>query len=92
MPPTCRHAFVHGRVQGVAFRWHARERARALGVAGWVRNLADGRVEAWLEGDGPAVEAMLEWLARGPAAARVEGLDVRAAEPEGLAGYDVRRG
>jgi len=77
VPTATRHVFVRGRVQGVAFRWYARERAQELGLAGWVRNRRDGRVEAWLQGEAAAVEAMLVWLRRGPPAARVEGLEVR---------------
>jgi acylphosphatase len=65
------HAVVSGEVQGVGFRYAARERAAELGVAGWVRNLPDGTVEAEVEGESGAVERMLAWLDRGPRAARV---------------------
>ncbi len=71
---------VHGRVQGVGFRWSAVEMARAFGVRGRVRNLPDGEVEAVLEGDEPAVERMLDWLRQGPRHARVTGVTV-ADEP-----------
>jgi len=87
----CRHVLVSGRVQGVAFRWYAQERARALGVAGWVKNLPDGRVEVWVEGEETAVRAMLAWLAKGPPAARVSGLEVVEREREGHTEFDVRR-
>ena len=74
MARACRHVLVSGRVQGVGFRWYAREKAEELGLAGWVRNLPDGRVEAWLEGEEEAVTAMLARHRRtrhqGPAAAR----------------------
>jgi len=76
MERIARHAFVRGTVQGVAFRWYARERARELGLVGWIRNLEDGRVEAWIEGDSGAVDEMLAWLRRGPPAARVAGVEV----------------
>ena len=89
--PSCRHVYVRGRVQGVAFRWYTQEKAAELGVSGWVRNLADGRVEAWLEGDGHAVGEMLAWLRRGPPSARVEGVDAREREPEGFGAFEVRR-
>ena len=91
MPLVCRHVLVSGRVQGVGFRWHARERATELGLAGWVRNLPDGKVELWLEGEAGAVEAMLAWLARGPTAARVLGVEAVERAPGGLAGFEQRR-
>ena len=64
-----------GRVQGVFFRAWAREQAEALGVAGWIRNCPDGRVEAHVEGEEPAVNKMIGKLKKGPPAAKVE--DVR---------------
>lgn len=82
---------VQGRVQGVAFRWSAAERARALGVRGWVRNLADGRVEAHVEGDREATEAMLEWLASGPALARVDEIRSRPVPAEDATSFEVLR-
>jgi acylphosphatase len=91
MPVACRHVFVSGRVQGVGFRWHARAEAERLGLAGWVANLPDGRVEAWLEGDERALEAMLTWLARGPSAARVTHVEAVAISAQGLTGFAVRR-
>jgi acylphosphatase len=91
MPIVCRHALVSGRVQGVGFRWHARERAEQLGLAGWVRNLPDGRVELVLEGREGAVEAMLVWLERGPPAAHVKNVEVVERAAEGHAVFDVRR-
>jgi acylphosphatase len=91
MSPTCRHVVVSGRVQGVGFRWWARERARALGLAGWVRNLPDGRVELLLEGEAETVRAMLEWLADGPPAARVTGVAAVERAAAGVSGFEVRR-
>ena len=77
-------------MQGVWFRGSTRDRARELGLDGWVRNLPDGRVEAWVEGDPHAVAAMVEWLREGPRSARVSDVEVVAVEPEGLDGFDVR--
>jgi acylphosphatase len=91
MSLVCRHVLVSGRVQGVGFRWYARERAEQLGVAGWVRNLPDGRVELLLEGREGAVEAMLVWLERGPPAAHVRNVEVVERAAEGLTAFDVRR-
>jgi acylphosphatase len=85
-----RRVWVSGRVQGVAFRASARREARAAGVAGYARNLADGRVEAVFEGEPGAVAALLAWCREGPSHARVEQVEVREETPEGLAGFDVR--
>ena len=70
------HIVVRGLVQGVFFRATTRERARQLGVKGWVRNLPDGSVEAVFEGTKGAVEELIRWCHRGSLGARVEGVDV----------------
>jgi acylphosphatase len=85
-----RRVLVSGRVQGVWYRESCRETATARGVTGWVRNLADGRVEAVLEGPPEAVEAVVEWCRGGPARARVDGVEVEAVEPVGEHGFKVR--
>ncbi len=85
-----RRLVVHGRVQGVFFRETARRRALAAGLAGWVRNVPDGTVEAVFEGEPDAVERLVEFCREGPRGARVEWVDVVAEEPEQLAGFDVR--
>ena len=59
------HVLVTGRVQGVYFRAYTKDKADELQVGGWVRNLADGRVEACIEGEASAVARMLNWLAEG---------------------------
>jgi acylphosphatase len=81
---------VHGQVQGVFFRDSTRERAEALGVAGWVRNCRDGSVEAILEGDPAAVAEMLEFCRGGPPSAEVRRVDVAEEAPAGLSGFEVR--
>lgn len=83
------HVVVHGRVQGVNFRFETQARARALGVCGWVRNTPDGAVEAVFEGGDDAVERMIEWCRRGPRAAHVEAIDVRFEPPRGEHGFWV---
>ncbi|WP_379655766.1 acylphosphatase [Pseudoxanthomonas sp. UC19_8] len=75
---------VSGRVQGVFFRASTRDQARALGLDGYARNLADGRVEVVARGEPAAVEALAVWLAHGPALARVDALE-RAAWDEAVA-------
>jgi acylphosphatase len=67
---------VRGRVQGVGFRYFAERTAARLGLAGWVRNRADGSVEAVAAGEAAQVEAMVEACRRGPSSARVDSLDV----------------
>jgi acylphosphatase len=69
------HALVRGRVQGVGFRWFVRERARQLGVRGWVRNRSDGAVEIEAEGDLARLEELRRSLAEGPAGAVVSSVD-----------------
>ena len=81
---------VRGRVQGVFFRAEARARAESLGVAGWIRNLADGSVEAVFEGEDGRVESMVGWCRRGPTGAEVEAVDVEREEPVGETGFRVR--
>jgi acylphosphatase len=81
---------VRGRVQGVFFRAEARTRADALGVAGWVRNAGDGSVEAVFEGADEQVEFLLAWCRRGPAGARVDGVETVREEPVGEVGFQVR--
>ena len=86
---TGRHVTVSGRVQGVAFRYATRERARELELAGWVRNLPDGRVEAHVEGEERALEEFLTWIEQGPPSARVTAVEVVDAVPEGAASFDI---
>jgi acylphosphatase len=78
-----RRIVVRGRVQGVAFRWFVLRHARALGVAGTVRNRADGTVEALLQGDEPAVEALIARIREGPPASRVEAVEVEPVDDAG---------
>ena len=85
-----RRVTVSGRVQGVFFRETARRRAESARVAGWVRNTANGSVEAVFEGEPRAVERLVDWCREGPRGARVEWVDVAAEEPEGLNGFAVR--
>ena len=81
---AARHYFVQGQVQGVGFRWFVRRAAQELGLTGWVRNLADGRVEAEASGPEEALAAFERRLRDGPpgaAVAVVEVQDVTEAEP-----------
>jgi acylphosphatase len=88
--PVRRRIRATGRVQGVFFRDSTRREADRRSVAGWVRNCGDGSVEAVFEGSPYAVDALLEFVRRGPGHAQIEALDVTEEEPEGLRGFDVR--
>ena len=78
---------ITGRVQGVGYRAWAVETARRLGLRGWVRNRADGSVEALVTGDEDAVATMIEACRDGPFAARVAEVAVSEAEDDGSTGF-----
>jgi acylphosphatase len=81
---------VRGRVQGVFFRAETRARAESLGLAGWVRNAADGSVEAVFEGESERVDSMVEWCRRGPGGAIVDDVEAVPEGPVGDSGFRVR--
>ena len=87
---VARNVRVTGRVQGVFFRAWTRDEAKALGLTGWVRNDADGSVEAHLEGSDAAVEKMVDLMGQGPSHARVDEVDVEEVDPEGFDRFEVR--
>jgi acylphosphatase len=87
---VARRVVIHGTVQGVLFRDTMRRRAESRGVTGWARNCADGTVEALVEGDPDAVEAMVAFAREGPRAAQVEHVDVHEAAPEGHSAFETR--
>jgi acylphosphatase len=88
--PVRYRVVVRGRVQGVWFRESCRRRALELGVAGWVRNRADGTVEAEFEGSEADVAQAVAWCRVGPPAADVTGIDVVPVEPTVTSGFAVR--
>ena len=71
------HVRISGRVQGVWFRASTKQKAEQLGLKGWVKNTADGKVEAMFEGDESHVQEMLSWCQQGPSQAMVEKVDIR---------------
>ena len=85
-----RRLIVHGRVQGVGFRWAIARAAESRGVAGWAQNRADGTVEAVLEGEPDAVESVVRVSKEGPRGAQVDRVDVLEEEPESLRGFATR--
>ncbi|MDH7518120.1 MAG: acylphosphatase [Candidatus Thermoplasmatota archaeon] len=71
------HVVISGRVQGVFFRANTKQKADQLGLAGWVRNTSDGKVEALFEGEEKFVQEMINWCHRGPSSARVDDVEVK---------------
>ena len=86
MAVGCRRCLVSGRVQGVGFRFATRSRADGLGVEVRARNLADGRVEVLARGPEPALNALCDWLHRGPGHARVDEVRCEDLPPESWPG------
>ncbi len=89
--PVRTRVVVEGRVQGVWFRDSTRAEAQKLGLAGWVRNLPDGRVEAVFEGPSDAVAAACAWCRKGPSHAVVIDVTTVDEQPVGLTGFEIRR-
>lgn len=84
-----RRLTIHGRVQGVFFRDSLRRVAIGNDVRGWAINREDGAVEAVLEGDEGAVDAVIGFCHAGPERARVDRVEVQAEEPEGLSAFEI---
>jgi acylphosphatase len=85
------HVRISGQVQGVFFRDSTRQKAEDLSLAGWVKNLPDGRVEAVFEGPSEQVREMLRWCEEGPRHASVEHVDTDFEDAEGNStGFEVR--
>jgi len=85
------HAFIRGDVQGVFFRANTQDRARELGLTGWVRNRSDGSVEVVAEGDKGKLESLLSWCRHGPRAATVSGVEHEWEEKKGeFADFEIR--
>ena len=84
-----RRVLISGRVQGVSFRDACQRMAKEHGIAGWVRNLGDGRVEAVFEGTAEKVDTMVEWVREGPRLADVVDIAVQTEPAQGLTGFVV---
>ncbi|MBB5193454.1 acylphosphatase [Silvimonas terrae] len=87
---VAKRLLVHGRVQGVGFRFTTCIEAKRLGVSGWVRNRHDGTVEIHAEGAQEAVDELTEWASHGPPNAHVTRLDITATTPENQSGFTER--
>jgi len=85
-----RRLLVHGRVQGVGFRWFVRRAAQSRSLAGWAANRPDGTVEVVLEGEPETVYSVDRLVREGPRGAQVERVEAADEEPEGLTGFGTR--
>lgn len=85
-----RHLAISGRVQGVGYRFYMQGKARALGVAGWVRNRSDGTVEAVVHGSPEQVNSIIAWARRGPPSAVVADVKISAGSGE-FTGFETRQ-
>ena len=86
-----RRYIIAGRVQGVGFRWFTHDAARRENVHGWVRNLADGSVEVFVEGELESVRRLEAAVRRGPAQARVDDITTEEHAPSGRStGFEIR--
>jgi acylphosphatase len=88
---VCVQALISGRVQGIGYRYATQEQALELGLVGWVRNLADGRVEAVAEGDRTQVSALVRWLHTGPPGARVDAVVMEEQPLQQFNRFEIRR-
>ena len=82
-------AQIEGRVQGVGFRYSAIREAERLGITGWVRNTAGGKVEIWAEGPPEKLDRYGAWLYKGPPLSRVDTVKKEAAAPHGYVDFRV---
>ncbi len=90
MTTICLHCTISGHVQGVFYRREAAEQAKSRNLTGWVKNLADGRVEIMICGDEKAVLEMQEWLWEGPEAAKVQNVEAETLPHQEYSNFEVR--
>ena len=88
---VCVRSLISGRVQGVGYRYNTQQKAVALGLTGWVRNLPDGRVEAVVEGNSAQVDSLVEWFQSGPPAAGVEAVNIEEEPLQNFEGFEIRQ-
>lgn len=87
---TAYRILVEGNVQGVGFRYYTRNQANSLGVAGWVKNQADGSVLIVAEGKTEQLEVFIAWCHEGPRNARVHNITIEETTPKGYKGFDIK--
>lgn len=86
----CKHCLITGKVQGVFYRQTTQEKAKALGLTGWVRNLPNGSVECVICGDEDAVQSLCDWLWLGSDAANVTDVKVNEHDFEAYQDFSIR--
>lgn len=89
MSQICAKAVVNGMVQGVGFRFHTAHEGLRLGLSGYAKNLPDGSVEVLVCGNEVQVGKLLEWLNRGPATSRVDGIASETVEWRHVDGFEI---
>lgn len=82
--------FISGRVQGVCFRMSTSQKAKVLGLTGWVRNLDDGRVEVMAHGEAPLLDDFQRWLAKGPVMAKVLNVECVSVDSQDFQEFTIR--
>ena len=87
---TCLRVLISGQVQGVGYRYSTREKAIALGIVGWVRNLPDGRVEAMIAGAAAPTDSMMQWFYSGPPAAQVTAVSTERQPVQSFDSFEIR--
>lgn len=85
-----KHIFLSGRVQGVGFRAFTRQQAAVLNINGWVKNLADGRVEIVVQGERTKVKEMISKLKEGPSFAKVEDIEINEEKLDDLGDFKIK--
>jgi acylphosphatase len=88
---VCFRVLISGRVQGVGYRYSTREKAKALGIVGWVRNLRNGQVEALIVGDRTQVDQLLTWFHQGPPSAKVTAVAVEERPAQPFESFEIQR-
>lgn len=84
------HILVAGLVQGVGFRYATSEKAKQLGIQGWVLNRADGRVEIWAEGSAVALDQLTIWLQQGPPTASVDHVTIERGDIKQYSEFQIK--
>ena len=83
------HVYISGNVQGIGFRQFIKYNTEKLGIKGWVKNLADGRVEAMFAGDQADIKIMIEFSRKGPFLAEVKDIEIEELPDQEFSSFDI---